>query len=184
MPNHGFPSENEQPQRFTLVSGRFAESSCFAFVSNHCGELVRVWQRSLPRQDTEPAVRDLSFVQGEAHRPVFRCFLSFPEELGATAATQTRQAALRKSSHHPEKNKNRTQTRLPLLPRVSVLLRCTVTGCSWLPDLVCCSKTAFSAKQSRFAQQSTANPGPAARYGALGTPRPLASGLIKSRVAS
>ena len=79
--------------------------------------------------------------------------------------------------------RKRTKTEHKLVT-ASVLLRCTVTGCSWLPDLVCCSKTAFSAKQSRFAQQSTANPGPAARYGALGTPRPLASGLIKSRVAS
>ena len=137
----------------------------------------------MARQNTEPPVQDLSFVEGEARRPVFRCFRSFPEELGPTAGTQTRHAAFWKGSHHPENNKKTNTNSFATAPRVSLLLRCTVTGCSWLPDLVCCPQKLFSTKRPRFARQSGTNPGPATRYGALGTHRPLPSGLIKSRRA-
>ena len=114
---------------------------------------------------------------------LFVGFFRFRKELGRTAATPNTTNSFPKEFSPPGKEQKPNTNSFATAPRVSVLLRCTVTGCSWFPDLVCCSNKLFSTKRPKLRQQSTANPGPAARYGALGTHRPLPSGLIKSRVA-
>jgi hypothetical protein len=110
----------------------------------------------------------------------FVIFFRFQESLGPQQPPKPRKQ-LSERVLTTEKNKKRTQTRFVTAPRVSVLLRCTVTGCSWLPDLVCCSNERFSTKQPPLCPTIHHNPGPAARYGALGTYRTVPSGLIKSR---
>ena len=81
---------------------------------------------------------------------LFVGFFRFRKELGRTAATPNTTNSFPKEFSPPGKEQKPNTNPFATAPRVSVLLRCTVTGCSWFPDLVCCSNKLFSTKRPKL----------------------------------